>query len=131
VVSSYNEDIDGIWFLNGHVTRLSGECSAEDLGTAVREALANSIPDKRRSLDVTKGAPNPVVKAFSLRSYKAYMQGARSISIVQSETGEVHLRPMRNEGRWFGYVEGKDKRLAAYSDATLGTAVREVLEQAE
>jgi hypothetical protein len=44
VVASYNKDVDGIWFLNGYVARLSDESPAEELGAAIKEALAVSAP---------------------------------------------------------------------------------------
>lgn len=109
------------------VEKLADTVSDEILGTAIRQALADSA-ELPLAHEVNKSAPE--IRASGLRTQREFMDGARHVSVDVRDGVPVAV-PSRNESprrprAGFSYIEPWHST-SAPSDELLGATVRRAL----
>jgi hypothetical protein len=127
IVASYSKTKPGFWVMNGWLRRVPAESSDDDLGVLISNALDASetgIEAPTRDANPAK----PLLEMVGLRSYGAYMEGTRSLSVSRDGEG-VTVEPSRNEGRRGGFtpLPARSEQLNRPSAPELAKAVREAL----
>lgn len=134
IVCVYSRTPKGVWVLDGTPTLLPEESTADQLGLAVREALARSregFPELTRD-----SMPSlPLLRLLHLPDFETYKKGTRSVWIRSepADDGEtLKVTPLRNEGSRGGYSSIIEERqtFAYESPGQLGRAVKDAFTKA-
>lgn len=129
LVHSQLQTTTGLWILAEPVTRLDGGCSDGIVGSTLRAALEASRSGVCHPKEF-KRIVEPLLRAAGVRSYKAFVEGARCVPVHERE-GRLTLTPTRNLGSKEGFAEEPGAAIvvpATSADEALGAALRAVLD---
>jgi hypothetical protein len=127
LVSTYSKTPMGVWVVDGLPAFLPDDATADQLGAAIRDALArcrDGIPELTRD---SKPA-QPLLDFLGLPNYATYMKGTRLVGVYSKTTDDsetIHVTPMRNEGARKGFTSIIEERqtFTYTSPEQLGAAV--------
>jgi hypothetical protein len=128
----------GVYLANEPVIRLKPTAAPQELGAALRQALASfriGVPHPKP--EQVSGLFKPFLKAAGFRSWRSLEVGAKCCSVSQKPDGSIVIAILRNGGtrgdrKGFQPFGVPDHRLPeGVSDASLGAGVRKALELCE
>jgi hypothetical protein len=130
ILCVYSKTGKGLWILDGVPDRLAQEVAADQLGSAVQDALARS----RSGLDEVprdSKPSRPLLDLLELPDYAAYLEGTRSVE-VYGDGDTIEVTPFRNEGPSGGFTPIKTERatLTLASPEQLAAEVLEAFKKA-
>ncbi len=131
LVGSYSQTVDGVWIHQGEYEVLSTETDVAVVAEAILSALGRSRVGVPHPQDWS-GHTRPLLEAAGVPSWRAYVNGTKSISITQ-EGDSISLTPMINKGAREGFGFQNERTVVVPATAApdeLGDELGDALERA-